>query len=365
MNHYQISNSQLTSPHSNMINGNNLNYNELVNYSTTTTTPTTAPLQHHQYHQQQQQQQQPQQQQQQQHHSIQYNQQQQLSNIYTNQLDQIFDLSNSDNYSHLNKPNYTVAVDTTTLLNNNNNNVSKATTKSILPIYTNHQILTNNSATSIDSTISSSSLSIAESSSTSPSSISPQQQQHRQYQKNNINFNHNNSFSLLNINNKPTMNPLPEYQYPNGENQGQYHQQQQINNTYSTYPNQSNNNFIFSQNQLINNYDSNDKITNLKTLNEQTPPNDPETTIIYDAKVAAEIELELGLKRPNGPKKNSWGNLSYAELISRALETSPNQRLTLAQIYDWIIQYVPYFQLRKDKTSSAGWKVNLFIKKYN
>ena len=55
-------------------------------------------------------------------------------------------------------------------------------------------------------------------------------------------------------------------------------------------------------------------------------------------------------------RKNSWGNLSYAELITRAIESSAEQRLTLSQIYDWIIKYVPYFKEKFDRTSSAGWK---------
>ena len=77
----------------------------------------------------------------------------------------------------------------------------------------------------------------------------------------------------------------------------------------------------------------------------------------YDSELAESIEYELGLKKQNGPRKNSWGNLSYAELISRAIESSTEQRLTLSQIYDWIIKYVPYFKEKFDRTSSAGWKV--------
>lgn len=77
----------------------------------------------------------------------------------------------------------------------------------------------------------------------------------------------------------------------------------------------------------------------------------------YDNELAEAIEFELGLKKQNGPRKNSWGNLSYAELITRAIETSSDQRLTLSQIYDWIVKYVPYFKEKFDRTSSAGWKV--------
>ena len=81
----------------------------------------------------------------------------------------------------------------------------------------------------------------------------------------------------------------------------------------------------------------------------------------YDIELAEAIEFELGLKKQNGPRKNSWGNLSYAELITRAIESSSDQRLTLSQIYDWIVKYVPYFKEKFDRTSSAGWKVIEFF----
>uniref|UniRef100_A0AAV2JM13 Fork-head domain-containing protein n=1 Tax=Knipowitschia caucasica TaxID=637954 RepID=A0AAV2JM13_KNICA len=55
-------------------------------------------------------------------------------------------------------------------------------------------------------------------------------------------------------------------------------------------------------------------------------------------------------------RRNAWGNLSYADLITQAIETSADQRLTLAQIYDWMVQHVPYFQDKGDTNSSAGWK---------
>ena len=80
----------------------------------------------------------------------------------------------------------------------------------------------------------------------------------------------------------------------------------------------------------------------------------------FDTELAESIEFELGLKKQNGPRKNSWGNLSDAELITRAIESSFDQRLTLSQIYDWIVRYVPYFKEKFDRTSSAGWKVCTF-----
>uniref|UniRef100_A0A8C5EI51 Forkhead box protein O1-A-like n=1 Tax=Gouania willdenowi TaxID=441366 RepID=A0A8C5EI51_GOUWI len=73
------------------------------------------------------------------------------------------------------------------------------------------------------------------------------------------------------------------------------------------------------------------------------------------------------LQQPPGPQRgprgraarpggNAWGNLSYADLITKAIESSSEHRLTLAQIYDWMVHTVPYFQDKGDSNSSAGWK---------
>ena len=66
----------------------------------------------------------------------------------------------------------------------------------------------------------------------------------------------------------------------------------------------------------------------------------------------------LGLgKAKTTSRRNAWGNLSYADLITKAIQSSPEQRLTLSQIYDWMVQNVPYFKDKGDSNSSAGWKV--------
>ena len=68
---------------------------------------------------------------------------------------------------------------------------------------------------------------------------------------------------------------------------------------------------------------------------------------------------EYGLnKKAGGSRRNAWGNLSYADLITKAIQSSPECRLTLSQIYDWMVQNVPYFRDKGDSNSSAGWKVN-------
>ncbi|KAJ8276502.1 hypothetical protein COCON_G00082540 [Conger conger] len=61
-------------------------------------------------------------------------------------------------------------------------------------------------------------------------------------------------------------------------------------------------------------------------------------------------------QRKGSSRRNAWGNQSYADLISQAIENSPEKRLTLAQIYDWIVSTVPYFKDKGDSNSSHGWK---------
>ena len=61
-----------------------------------------------------------------------------------------------------------------------------------------------------------------------------------------------------------------------------------------------------------------------------------------------------GVKRP--ARRNAWGTASYADLIATAIESSPDKRLTLSQIYDWMVTNVQYFSDRADN-NSAGWKV--------
>lgn len=62
------------------------------------------------------------------------------------------------------------------------------------------------------------------------------------------------------------------------------------------------------------------------------------------------------LPKKNSSRRNAWGNMSYADLITQAIQSSPDKRLTLSQIYDWMVQNVPYFKDKGDSNSSAGWK---------
>ncbi|XP_039458835.1 forkhead box protein O3a [Oreochromis aureus] len=60
--------------------------------------------------------------------------------------------------------------------------------------------------------------------------------------------------------------------------------------------------------------------------------------------------------RKSSARRNAWGNYSYADLITQAIESSPEKRLTLSQIYEWMVRSVPYFKDKGDSNSSAGWK---------
>ena len=63
------------------------------------------------------------------------------------------------------------------------------------------------------------------------------------------------------------------------------------------------------------------------------------------------------MDRKKAQEKNAWGNLSYADLITQAIQSSSEKRLTLAEIYEWMVHTIPYFKDKGDSNSSAGWKV--------
>ena len=62
--------------------------------------------------------------------------------------------------------------------------------------------------------------------------------------------------------------------------------------------------------------------------------------------------------KKSSSRRNAWGNLSYADLITQAIKNSPDQRLTLSQVYEWMVANIPYFKDKGDSNSSAGWKVS-------
>lgn len=60
--------------------------------------------------------------------------------------------------------------------------------------------------------------------------------------------------------------------------------------------------------------------------------------------------------KKNSSRRNAWGNHSYADLITQAITSAPDERLTLSQIYEWMMQNIPYFREKGESNSSAGWK---------
>ncbi|XP_036322815.1 forkhead box protein O-like, partial [Rhagoletis pomonella] len=64
----------------------------------------------------------------------------------------------------------------------------------------------------------------------------------------------------------------------------------------------------------------------------------------------------MSTAKKNSSRRNAWGNLSYADLITHAIGSATDKRLTLSQIYEWMVQNVPYFKDKGDSNSSAGWK---------
>ncbi len=72
-----------------------------------------------------------------------------------------------------------------------------------------------------------------------------------------------------------------------------------------------------------------------------------------------ESPIQQSKSEPKQAKlRNAWGNMSYAELITQAVLSSPEKRLTLSEIYDWIVKNVPYFTDKANSPSTAGWKVS-------
>ena len=93
-------------------------------------------------------------------------------------------------------------------------------------------------------------------------------------------------------------------------------------------------------------------------------PNQPATDsptgeVVVVKQEPPECESPIPQAPKSEPKKmrNAWGNMSYAELITQAILSSPEKRLTLSEIYDWIVQNVGYFSDKANSPSTAGWKV--------
>uniref|UniRef100_A0A7I5WD79 Forkhead box protein O n=1 Tax=Strongyloides ratti TaxID=34506 RepID=A0A7I5WD79_STRRB len=109
----------------------------------------------------------------------------------------------------------------------------------------------------------------------------------------------------------------------------------------------------------INNY------SRTSSLNNSLLGNRHETNSFTDLNNSSGIKEEIdhmnGFDPSTTPKKtttrrNAWGSHSYADLITQAIQSSPEQRLTLSQVYEWMVTNVPFFRDKGDSNSSAGWK---------
>lgn len=92
----------------------------------------------------------------------------------------------------------------------------------------------------------------------------------------------------------------------------------------------------------------------IQTLNEQASLQPHEQQTVNAATPATQ-------KAKSSSRKNAWGSQSYADLITEAIESSPEKRLTLAQIYEYMVKNIEYFSDKGESNSSAGWKVSIFI----
>ncbi|XP_054082006.1 forkhead box protein O isoform X2 [Zeugodacus cucurbitae] len=88
-----------------------------------------------------------------------------------------------------------------------------------------------------------------------------------------------------------------------------------------------------------------DDLDSTKASNQQLASADSQQTI-----------QSINTAKKNSSRRNAWGNLSYADLITHAIGSATDKRLTLSQIYEWMVQNVPYFKDKGDSNSSAGWK---------
>ncbi|CAL8248846.1 unnamed protein product [Lota lota] len=79
---------------------------------------------------------------------------------------------------------------------------------------------------------------------------------------------------------------------------------------------------------------------------------------LHPCLAGAALDVAGQLRKAKSSRRNAWGNQSYADLITRAIESTAEKRLTLSQIYDWMVRYVPYFKDKGDSNSSAGWKAD-------
>ncbi|XP_014679728.1 PREDICTED: forkhead box protein O1-A-like [Priapulus caudatus] len=80
---------------------------------------------------------------------------------------------------------------------------------------------------------------------------------------------------------------------------------------------------------------------------------EPSEESLEEATAAAAAAAAAPPPKKGAGRRNAWGNLSYAELITSAIERSENRRLTLSEIYSWMVHNVPYFLDKGDTNKQA------------
>ena len=81
------------------------------------------------------------------------------------------------------------------------------------------------------------------------------------------------------------------------------------------------------------------------------------TTVEQDVHAPTNGSIDSFSSSFSSAHHNAWRGPSYTELATKAILSSPDKRMTLAELYDWMSEHVLYFNERKHYASSQGWKV--------
>ena len=99
--------------------------------------------------------------------------------------------------------------------------------------------------------------------------------------------------------------------------------------------------------------------SNLRFINNLSNTSDQQTIILASNTSQVRTSSNASTCKPkSSSRKNAWGNSRYADLITQAIESSQEKRLTLAEIYDWVVKNIDYFKDKGNDNSSASWKVS-------
>ena len=122
----------------------------------------------------------------------------------------------------------------------------------------------------------------------------------------------------------------------------------------------TNSNSSFTGNRMDNDQSNNlvQQPSFVQTLNEQTGLQSHTNNLEQQPAGPSNAATPATQKAKSSSRKNAWGSQSYADLITEAIESSPEKRLTLAQIYEYMVKNIEYFSDKGESNSSAGWKVS-------